>query len=70
MSTPVRQPGMLIINRNEWRKTTAEKELLKEMKSAYKATRGKEKSNNQRNEFIKMMLDSPVPNWGGISLRV
>ena len=70
MSTPVKQPGMLIINRNEWKKTTAEKEILKEMKASYKAIKGKEKWNNQRNEFIKMMLDSPVPNWGSISLRV
>jgi len=70
MSTPVKQPGMLIINRNEWRKTTAEKEILKEMKSAYKATRGKEKSNNQRSEFIKLILESSVPNWGNIILKV
>ena len=70
MSTQVRQPGMLIINRNEWKKTTAEKEILKEMKASYNAIKGKEKWNNQRNEFIKLMLDSPVPNWGSISLRV
>lgn len=67
-STPSSSP--LIINRNEWRKTSAEKEVLKDLKRSYKFNRNKERFGYERNVLIKAILDSPVPNWGNVILNV
>lgn len=62
--------GMVNINRNEFKKTQNEKDILKAAKSQYKHNLNKERFKNERNMLIEAILKEPIPNWGNIILKV
>lgn len=50
--------------------TNQERQLLKVVKRDFKKYKQSPSYRNDRDNIIRSIIDSPIPNWGSISLKV